>query len=129
MNTIRLTREEFDQLLEKEEIWYETDEGEFDAEKGAMYDFPFYLERKGKTYTWIGGYYTGVTGVRVYENEFLFELEEAPVESFCVDTDWSGHEGAEKALRACKKLFPELHFRVEIDDEEETTTKFYLSRE
>lgn len=41
----------------------DTDEGDFDSEKGAMYDYPVYLTNDdGETWEGSGGYYTGISG-------------------------------------------------------------------
>lgn len=52
-------------------IDYDTDTGDFDSEKGAMYDFEIYLYDKdgSKQGTAIGGYYTGVTGLCLRDDE------------------------------------------------------------
>jgi hypothetical protein len=88
---IKLTREQVQSLYREENVegfegWYidcDTDEGSFDSEKGAMYDFPIILynpdgELVGEAK---GGYYTGGTGVKFDDNEYIFEVLEILEES------------------------------------------------
>jgi len=77
-NRITLTEDEIISLFEGDEVeGYEgysikinEKKGEFNAEKGAMTDFPISLYNpKGKCVgTCIGGYFTGVSGLRVYKS-------------------------------------------------------------
>jgi hypothetical protein len=88
---IKLTAEQVELLYNEENVegfegWYidcDTDEGSYDSEKGAMYDFPIELynpdgELVGETE---GGYYTGGTGVEFDDSEYIFETPEILEES------------------------------------------------
>lgn len=126
MRTITFSRDEFNNLLETDKIWYDTDQGIFDSEKGAMYDFPFYYEKEGKTYTWNGGYYTGPTGVKIYENEFIFEEDEEIESRFEVSQDYHSTDAVKAAFNACQKLVPDLKIEIE-EDEHHRIWKYRIS--
>jgi hypothetical protein len=81
------------------EYYSDTHEGEFDSEKGAMYDYPIYLNDI-KTHETIwegeGGYYTGPTGeVHNYAITFTKYQKKKTVKESSIDL-------ARKIMDACK---------------------------
>ena len=53
-----------------------TDEGEFDSEKGSMYNYPLYMnnEKTKESYEGCGGYYNAMCGECFYDEDIEFDL-------------------------------------------------------
>jgi hypothetical protein len=88
-NTITITADHLSEFIHEDElegfegwgIWYDTDTGDFDSEKGAMCDYEIYLTSpSGDEYIAKDGYYTGPTGHCFY-GDVTFELREKTYQS------------------------------------------------
>jgi hypothetical protein len=116
---ITLTSDEMSKLFRGDDehhyIDADTDDGSFDSEKGAMYDFPITLYRNGKEYEATGGYYTGQTGV-IFDDTLDFEevvkKVKAPKEDKSVTVkimyDDSPDQVADRVISQIQSIFPRL---------------------
>lgn len=137
MKSITLTQEQLLDLISGDEVEgfedFEADAdpstGTYDGEKGAMYDFEITLTniKTGENYISVGGYYTGPTGYRFYE-DIVFDLEEEDENpdskyylitldsNYADEFDVEGFimlpEDAYKSARASTEKTLERHFKV-----------------
>lgn len=79
----------------------DTDSGEFDAEKGAMYNYDINLyDESGNIWSGKGGYYTGITGhVFSYPVNFRKRIKEINIENWFSDFMRDTKLNKEEALK------------------------------